>query len=130
MNLRKLNFNGMTGKSNYKYGEKIIANGNNLDSVMTITSPNKESFEINSGEEVKGNIQLGVYKLETENEKELFSVNYPSEGESDTSKGSIGEIKNATKEINLQRGLNLSPIFILLAILIVALEWTMYKKGN
>ena len=122
--------NGMTGKSNYKYGEKIIANGNNLDSVMTITSPNKESFEINSGEEVKGNIQLGVYKLETENEKELFSVNYPSEGESDTSKGSIGEIKNATKEINLQRGLNLSPIFILLAILIVALEWTMYKKGN
>lgn len=122
--------NGMTGKSNYKYGEKIIANGNNLNSVMTITSPNKESFEINSGEEVKGNIQLGVYKLETENEKELFSVNYPSEGESDTSKGSIGEIKNATKEINLQRGLNLSPIFILLAILIVALEWTMYKKGN
>lgn len=122
--------NGMTGKSNYKYGEKIIANGNNLDSVMTITSPNKESFEINSGEEVKGNIQLGVYKLETENEKELFSVNYPSEGESDTSKGSIGEIKNATKEINLKRGFDLSPIFILLAILIVALEWTMYKKGN
>lgn len=122
--------NGMTGKSNYKYGEKIIANGNNLNSVMTITSPNKESFEINSGEEVKGNIQLGVYKLETENEKELFSVNYPSEGESDTSKGSIGEIKNATKEINLKRGFDLSPIFILLAILIVALEWTMYKKGN
>lgn len=122
--------NGMTGKSNYKYGEKIIANGNNLDSVMTITSPNKESFEINSGEEVKGNIQLGVYKLETENEKELFSVNYPSEGESDISKGSIGEIKNATKEINLKRGFDLSPIFILLAILIVALEWTMYKKGN
>lgn len=122
--------NGMTGKSNYKYGEKIIANGNNLNSVMTITSPNKESFEINSGEEVKGNIQLGVYKLETENEKELFSVNYPSEGESDISKGSIGEIKNATKEINLKRGFDLSPIFILLAILIVALEWTMYKKGN
>lgn len=122
--------NGMTGKSNYKYGEKIIANGNNLDSVMTITSPNKESFEINSGEEVKGNIQLGVYKLETENEKELFSVNYPSEGESDISKGSIGEIKNETKEINLKRGFDLSPIFILLAILIVALEWTMYKKGN
>lgn len=122
--------NGMTGKSNYKYGEKIIVNNNNLNSEMTVTTPNKETFEIKSGEEIKGKMQLGIYKIESEKEKELFSINYPSESESDTSKGSIGEMNNKIKEIELKKGFNLSPIFILMAIGIVALEWSMYKKGN
>ncbi|NLZ35166.1 BatA domain-containing protein [Clostridium isatidis] len=122
--------NGMTGKSNYKYGEKIIVNNNNLNSEMTVITPNKETFEIKSGEEIKGKMQLGVYKIESEKEKELFSINYPSESESDTSKGSIGEMNNKIKEIELKKGFNLSPIFILMAIGIVALEWSMYKKGN
>ncbi|MBU5454549.1 vWA domain-containing protein [Caproiciproducens sp. MSJ-32] len=122
--------NGMTGKSNYKYGEKIIVNNNNLNSEMTVITPNKETFEIKSGEEIKGKMQLGVYKIESEKEKELFSINYPSERESDTSKGSIGEMNNKIKEIELKKGFNLSPIFILMAIGIVALEWSMYKKGN
>ena len=31
---------------------------------------------------------------------------------------------------NLKSGFNLTPIFILLAMLVVAFEWILYKKGN
>ena len=63
--------------------------------------------------------------------KESFSVNFPTSSESDTSIETIGENDNIVDgKSNLKSGVNLAPIFILLAMLIVAFEWILYKKGN
>lgn len=122
---------GMVYSSNYKAGEKIIAKGLSLDSNITLTYPNGDTEEIASGDEIKEDSQIGVYRLESQEEKELFSVNFPSEKEGDTNVSNISESENlASAKTDLKRGLNLSPLIIILAIAVVAFEWIMYKRGN
>ncbi|MDZ5038451.1 aerotolerance regulator, partial [Clostridium perfringens] len=75
---------GMVYKSNFKAGEKIIAKGVSLDNNITLTYPSGGTLEIKSGDEIKEESELGVYKLNVLEEKELFSVNFPSEKESNT----------------------------------------------
>lgn len=122
---------GMVYSSNYKVGEKIIAKGLSLDSNITLTYPNGDTEEITSGDEIKEDSQIGVYRLETQDEKELFSVNFPSEKEGNTNVSNISESENVvSSKADLKRGLNLYPLIIILAIAVVAFEWIMYKRGN
>lgn len=122
---------GMVYKSNFKSGDKIIARGLSSENNILLTYPNGETLELKSGDEVKEDNQLGVYKLNVLEEKELFSVNFPSEKESNTSISNISESENIVKaKADLKRGLNISPLLILLAMGIVAFEWIMYKRGN
>ena len=72
-----------------------------------------------------------VYKINQNDNNESFSVNFPTSSESDTSVEAIGENSNIVYgKSNLKSGFNLTPIFILLAMLVVAFEWILYKKGN
>lgn len=122
---------GMVYKSNFKAGDKIIARGLSSENNILLTYPNGETLELKSGDEVKEDNQLGVYKLNVLEEKEVFSVNFPSEKESNTSISNISESENIVKaKADLKRGLNISPLLILLAMGIVAFEWIMYKRGN
>ncbi|VYU30436.1 VWA domain-containing protein [Clostridium tertium] len=122
---------GMVYKSNFKAGDKIIARGISSENNIVLTYPNGETLDLKSGDEVKEDNQLGVYKLNVLEEKELFSVNFPSEKESNTSISNISESENIVKaKADLKRGLNISPLLILLAMGIVAFEWIMYKRGN
>lgn len=122
---------GMVYKSNFKSGDKIIARGLSSENNILLTYPNGETLELKSGDEVKEDNQLGVYKLNVLEEKELFSVSFPSEKESNTSISNISESENIVKaKADLKRGLNISPLLILLAMGIVAFEWIMYKRGN
>ena len=122
--------NGFVYKSNFKTSDKVNVNGINLDSIMSLTYPSGKSVELKSGDEVKAT-ELGVYKVEELEEKELFSVNYPSEKESNTNMDNLSQIENKGDiSSDLIRGLNISPLLIILAILFVAFEWIMYKRGN
>ena len=122
--------NGFVYKSNFKTSEKVNVKGIDLDSTINLTYPNGEIVELKSGDEVKTN-KLGVYKVEESEEKELFSVNYPSEKESNTNIDNLSQIENKSNiSSDLIRGLNISPLLIILAILFVAFEWIMYKRGN
>ncbi len=122
---------GMVYKNNFKAGERIIAKGLSLDSSITLTYPNGDTLELSSGDEIKEDNVLGIYKLEAQEEKELFSVNFPSEKEGNTSVNNISESENiASVKSDLKRGLNISPLLIILAMAVVAFEWIMYKRGN
>ena len=122
---------GMIYKNNFKAGEKIIAKGLSLDENISLTYPNGDTLEISSGDEIREDNNLGIYKLEDKEEKELFSVNFPSEKEGNTNVNNISESENiANVKSDLQRGLNISPLLIILAMAVVAFEWIMYKKGN
>ena len=68
---------GMVYKSNFKAGDKIIARGLSSENNILLTYPNGETLDLKSGDEVKEDNQLGVYKLNVLEEKELFSVNFP-----------------------------------------------------
>lgn len=122
---------GMLYKSNFKAGEKVVAKGLTVDGMLKVTYPNGETLDIKSGDEIKEDENLGLYKLSLGEEKELFSVNFPAEIESNTSAESIGETESLSSvKGDLRRGVNLAPFLILLGMGIVAYEWIMYKRGN
>lgn len=122
---------GMLYKSNFKAGEKVIAKGLTIDGELKVTYPNGEVLPIKSGDEIKEDENLGLYKLNLGEERELFSVNFPSEKESNTNVESVGESESLSSvKGDLKRGINLAPFLILLVISVVAYEWIMYKRGN
>ncbi|MBU3134821.1 BatA and WFA domain-containing protein [Clostridium gasigenes] len=122
---------GMLYKSNFRCGEKVVAKGRSLDEELKVTYPNGEVLAIKSGDEIKEEKNLGLYKLNLGEEKELFSVNFPSEKESNTNSEVAGETESLSKvKGDLKRGINIEPFIILLAMLIVGYEWVMYKRGN
>ena len=122
---------GMVYSNNFKAGEKIVVKSSDFESEINVTYPNGDIKELKSGEEVKGELALGIYKINQNDNNESFSVNFPTSSESDTSVEAIGENSNIVYgKSNLKSGFNLTPIFILLAMLVVAFEWILYKKGN
>ena len=122
---------GMVYSNNFKAGEKIVVKSSDFENEINVTYPNGDIKGLKSGEEVKGELALGIYKINQNNNKESFSVNFPTSSESDTSVETIGENDNIVHgKSNLKSGFNLTPIFILLAMLVVAFEWVLYKKGN
>lgn len=122
---------GMVYSNNFKAGEKIVVKSSDFESEINVTYPSGEIKELRSGEEVNGELALGIYKINQNDNNESFSVNFPTSSESDTSVETIGENDNIVQgKSNLKSGFNLTPIFILLAMLVVAFEWILYKKGN
>lgn len=122
---------GMVYSNNFKGGEKIVVKSSDYESEINVTYPNGEIKGIKSGDEVHGEKALGIYKLEQNDNKESFSVNFPTSSESNTSVASVGENTNIVNgENSLKSGIKLTPLFILLAMIIVAVEWIFYKKGN
>ena len=114
-----------------KAGEKIVVKSSDYESEINVTYPNGEIKGIKSGDEVHGEKALGIYKLEQNDNKESFSVNFPTSSESNTSVAAVGENENIVNgENSLKSGIKLTPLFILLSIIIVAIEWIFYKKGN
>ena len=122
---------GMVYSNNFKAGEKIVVKSSDFENEITVTYPNGDIKSLKSGEEVKGELALGIYKINQNENKESFSVNFPTSSESDTSVEAVGENDNIVHgKSNLKSVFNLTPIFILLAMLVVAFEWILYKKGN
>ena len=122
---------GMVYSNNFKAGEKIVVKSSDFESEINVTYPNGDIKDLKSGEEVKGELALGIYKINQNDNNESFSVNFPTSSESDTSVETIGENDNIVHgKSNLKSGFNLTPIFILLAMLVLAVEWILYKKGN
>lgn len=122
---------GMVYKNNFTAGEKIVVKSSDFESEINVTYLNGEIKELKSGDELKGNLELGIYKINQNDNKESFSVNFPSLSESNTSIEEIGENNNIVDgKSNLKSGFNMTRVFILLAILVVAFEWIFYKKGN
>ena len=122
---------GMVYSNNFKAGEKIVVKSSDFENEINVTYPNGDIKDLKSGEEVKGELALGIYKINQNDNSESFSVNFPTLSESDTSVEAIGENDNIVHgKSNLKSGFNLTPIFILLAMLVVAFEWILYKKGN
>ena len=122
---------GMVYSNNFKAGEKIVVKSSDFESEINVTYPNGEIKDLKSGEEVNGELALGIYKINQNDNNESFSVNFPTSSESDTSVETIGENDNIVQgKSNLKSGFNLTPIFILLAMLVLAVEWILYKKGN
>ena len=121
----------MVYSNNFKAGEKIVVKSSDYESEINVTYPNGEIRGIKSGDEVHGEKALGIYKLEQNDNKESFSVNFPTSSESNTSVAAVGENENIVNgENSLKSGIKLTPLFILLSIIIVAIEWIFYKKGN
>lgn len=122
---------GMVSSNNFRAGEKIVVKSSDFENEINITYPNGDIKGLKSGEEVKGELDLGIYKINQNDNNESFSVNFPTSSESDTSVEAIGENDNIVHgKSNLKSGFNLTPIFILLAMLVVGFEWILYKKGN
>ena len=122
---------GMVSSNNFRAGEKIVVKSSDFENEINVTYPNGDIKDLKSGEEVKGELALGIYKINQNDNNESFSVNFPTSSESDTSVETIGENDNIVHgKSNLKSGFNLTPIFILLAMLVVAFEWILYKKGN
>lgn len=122
---------GMVSSNNFRTGEKIVVKSSDFESEINVAYPNGDIKGLKSGEEVNGELALGIYKINQNDNKESFSVNFPTSSESDTSVETIGENDNIVHgKSNLKSGFNLTPIFILLAMLVVAFEWILYKKGN
>ena len=127
----KLISTGMVYSNNFKAGEKIVVKSSDFENEINVTYPNGDIKGLKSGEEVNGELALGIYKINQNDNNESFSVNFPTSSESDTSVETIGENDNIVHgKSNLKSGFNLTPIFILLAMLVVAFEWVLYKKGN
>ena len=122
---------GMLYKSNFKAGEKVIAKGVTIEEELKVTYPKGEVLDIKSGNEIDEDEELGLYKLNLGEEEEIFSVNFPSENESNTNTNGEKENESLSKvKGDLKRGINISPFLILFAIGIVCYEWIMYKRGN
>lgn len=122
---------GMVYSNNFKAGEKIVVKSSDFENEINVTYPTGDIKGLKSGEEVNGELALGIYKINQNDNNESFSVNFPTSSESDTSVETIGENDNIVHgKSNLKSGFNLTPIFILLAMLVVAFEWVLYKKGN
>ena len=122
---------GMVYSSNFKSGEKIVLKSSDYENEIKVVYPNGDIENLKAGEEVNSSKYLGVYKLNQNETKESFAVNFPSKSESNTSVQTIGENENIiTSKGQLKSGINLGPLFILLAMIVVAIEWILYKKDN
>ena len=63
--------------------------------------------------------------------KEAFSINFPSESESNVSSEAVSQTSNLENESKtLRKGLNLMPLLLLFALIGLITEYILYLKGN
>lgn len=132
----KLIKSGVLYKNNYKAGEEILIKGTPNGKNLKVKAPDKNYIGVTQGSKYDSISKLGIYKVEeesNENEKteEMFSVNFPTDTESNLSEENIGEQNNLKSEIKiLKKGLSLVPLLLLLALIGLLSEWILYLKGN
>lgn len=80
--------------------------------------------------------EIGVYRViekqsGEEKLKEAFSINFPSESESNVSSEAVSQTSNLENESKtLRKGLNLMPLLLLFALIGLITEYILYLKGN
>lgn len=127
---------GLLYKHNYMCGEDLVIKFTPEVEKLQITSPSKKVNELLPGANYNNLNELGVYKViekqtAEENLKETFSINFPSESESNVSSESVNQASNLENESKtLKRGLNLVPLLLLLALIGLITEYILYIKGN
>lgn len=132
----KLIKSGVLYKNNYKAGEEVIIKGTPNGKNLKVKAPDKDYMGVVQGSKYYSISKLGIYKVEEEsNEKEkteeMFSINFPTDIESNLSEENIGEQNNLKSEIKiLKKGLSLVPLLLLLALIGLLSEWVLYLKGN
>lgn len=81
----------------------------------------------------KNTEKVGVYEVSQKKgdnkTKVKFAVNFPTEGESNVFKGEEQDKSNTKDLKNFKGGLNLKVYGIILAIIILCVEWFIYAKG-
>ncbi|WP_160686323.1 BatA and WFA domain-containing protein [Clostridium sp. C2-6-12] len=132
----KLIKSGVLYKNNYKAGEEIFIKGTPNGKNLKVKAPDKNYIGVAQGSRYNSISELGIYKVEeesNENEKteEMFSINFPTDTESNLSEENIGEQNNLKSEIKiLKKGLSLVPLLLLLGLIGLLTEWVLYLKGN
>jgi hypothetical protein len=132
----KLIKSGVLYKNNYKAGEEILIKGTPNGKNLKVKAPDKNYIGVTQGSKYDSISKLGIYKVEeesNENEKteEMFSINFPTDTESNLSEENIGEQNNFKSEIKiLKKGLSLVPLLLLLTLIGLLSEWVLYLKGN
>ena len=132
----KLIKSGILYKNNYKAGDEILIKGTPLGKSLKVKNPNKNYTGVAQGSRYNSISELGLYKVQeesNENEKseEMFSINFPTDEESNLSEENIGEENNLKSEVKiLKKGLSLVPLLLMLAIIGLLTEWILYLKGN
>lgn len=127
---------GLLYKHNYKCGEDIIIKGTSQAEKLEITSPSKKVKEMMPGSNYNNVNEIGVYRVlekqsGEEDLKETFSINFPSESESNVSSESISQTSNLENESKtLLKGLSLMPLLLLFALIGLITEYILYLKGN
>lgn len=132
----KLIKSGVLYKNNYKAGEEIFIKGTPNGKNLKVKAPDKNYIGVAQGSRYNSISELGIYKVEeesSENEKteEMFSINFPTDTESNLSEENTGEQNNLKSEIKiLKKGLSLVPLLLLLGLIGLLTEWVLYLKGN
>lgn len=132
----KLIKSGVLYKNNYKAGEEILIKGTPNGKNLKVKAPDKNYIGVAQGSKYDSISELGIYKVEEEsNEKEkteeMFSINFPTDTESNLGEENIGEQNNLKSEIKiLKKGLSLVPLLLLFALIGLLSEWILYLKGN
>ncbi len=127
---------GLLYKHNYKCGEDIIVKGTSQTESLEVTSPSKKVKEIMPGSNYNNVNEIGVYRViekqsGEEKLKEAFSINFPSESESNVSSEAVSQTSNLENESKtLRKGLNLMPLLLLFALIGLITEYILYLKGN
>ncbi|BCZ48495.1 hypothetical protein psyc5s11_45620 [Clostridium gelidum] len=132
----KLIKSGILYKNNYKAGDEIVIKGTPFGKSLKVKSLNKNYIGVTQGSRYNSISELGLYKVQeesNENEKseEMFSINFPTDEETNLGEENIGEENNLKSEVKiLKKGLSLVPLLLMLAIIGLLTEWILYLKGN
>lgn len=132
----KLIKSGILYKNNYKAGEEILIKGTPIGKNLKVKAPNKNYTGVAQGARYDSIYGLGIYKVQEElagdeKNEEIFSINFPSDEESNLSEDNIGEENNLKSESKiLKKGLSLVPLLLMFVLIGALTEWILYLKGN
>lgn len=118
--------------SNYIGGEDIKINGSFAYDELILTTPSGRVHTIENDSILKENLELGVYAIEDNNHSfnEIFSINFPSIEEGNIMEDTIEDIEARSNNKGSIKGmLNITPYIISLIMLLIIVEWVLYKKG-
>ena len=126
---------GMTSSSKVDCGNSMqISSAINGDDVI-ITKPDATTTTLPTGTVIFSDAsQVGIYKVEQthdgETSTEQFAVNFPS-SESDSRKAEVADADSGTKiEYEVSAPLNLRNYLIILALILLGVEWIVYMKES
>ncbi|MBU3195113.1 VWA domain-containing protein [Clostridium algidicarnis] len=127
--------NGMLDKYSFKSGEEVQINARVDGEAVKIINPKGEEEIIDLRFPLKpyrGTDIIGIYevaqKIEEESIKTSFTVNFPTDSESNIEEENKS-IDNLKENKSIKGGLNLRVYLITLSLIIIFIEWILYLKG-